>query len=251
LNGEEITLDDQLLGDVINQKLKGTSLNGIRLLSCSDWEGGRLLSKYIDKDLPVYTSNKPVDLYLDADNNITAIDGGDWKKFSKTKEEDFSPTWDNKPNSSGKGNVMRMGNHTFASSAQNLNITLPVQPINGYTRALRGSNIADNVIDNHELILSEKIGNYMGDRIVHPNIRDYPAIDGFYESSGIAVDYKQVNSYKKVIENINGAYKDLVDKNLKAVSGGYEIIRGQRVQLHEWTDIELHIELNFFTFVGV
>jgi len=110
IDGKKIKLDEQLLAEAINKELAGMKgLKGIRLFSCSDWKAGSYLAKYIDKDLPLYTSNKPVDLYLDANNNITAIDGGDWKKFSKTKEEDFSPTWDNKPNSSGKGRVMRMG----------------------------------------------------------------------------------------------------------------------------------------------
>jgi len=108
LDGDEIILNERLLADVINKKLTD-NITSIRLLSCSDWKSSKQLAKYIDQDLPITASNKPVDLYLDADNNITAIDGGDWKKFSKTKEEDFSPTWDNKPNSGGKGSVIRMG----------------------------------------------------------------------------------------------------------------------------------------------
>jgi len=83
-------------------------IKGIRLFSCSDWQAGSPLAKYIDKDLPVYTSNRKVDLYFDENKELISIDGGQWKKSTKTEESIVNPDWDKGPQA--KGTVVQMGN---------------------------------------------------------------------------------------------------------------------------------------------
>lgn len=111
-------------------------------------------------------------------------------------------------------------------------------------RSFVGGNVSDDIIDSKEIVLSDNVGELMGDNIVHPNYRDYPSIDGVCETLGTPVSHKQLTTptRQNITTNINGAYTQVVDNNAKAAKG--EIWK-DGIKFEHWDGIDLHVEYPF------
>jgi len=167
------------------------------------------------------------------------------REYDPNQYSEFLDTPENLPGSGADPVIGGGASGAATSNVSKLGVGQSLKVAKGSKgRALIDESVADDVIDAKEIDFSDKIGDAMGEDIVHPKQRDYPSIDAVSKETGTPLSYKQLTEEVKsnITKNINNAYKSIANNNARALKG--EVWK-DGVKFTEWKGVDLHIEYKF------
>ncbi len=146
----------------------------------------------------------------------------------------------NKLSKNEVSNKLVFQNKNFEEALRKLHIN-NLRYLEGYKRIKVDSSLTHIDIDTKELILSEKVGEIMGENIIHPKQRNYFTIDALSETSVTPLSYKRVEIPKRnqISELINEAYVKAKSNNFKAENN---LPWNKSINFEKWENITLHVE---------